>query len=374
VATMTKIALIEDFAEKRVLVTGHTGFKGSWLSLWLEMLGAKVFGYALPPETVPSNYEVLGLSRFIKEKMSDIRDYESILQCVKRSLPEIVFHLAAQPLVKRSYAEPRLTFETNVGGCVNLLEAIREVGCTRVVIIVTTDKVYENREWDWGYRESDRLGGHDPYSGSKVCAEIAALSYYRSFFERGEKTLLATVRAGNVIGGGDWAEDRIVPDCARALSTGGKIALRSPAAVRPWQHVFDPLLGYLVLAAGLLKGRKDLAGSWNFGPSLEQCVSVGRLVDEVISTWGNGSWQTASGGNQVHETKELRLSSEKARRQLGWEPAFDLRESIRKTVAWYRRFYDGGSDMLSFSRGQIREYMSLSVGGRETQPSQERSF
>ncbi|MFX0196553.1 MAG: CDP-glucose 4,6-dehydratase [Candidatus Hodarchaeota archaeon] len=344
------------FRGKRILITGHTGFKGSWLTTWLHMLGAKIFGYALAPDTRPSMFEILSLEKVVEQTISDIRDYNSVLAFIKEHKPEIAFHLAAQPLVRRSYDEPKLTHETNVGGTVNLLEALKAIDSTRVIIIVTTDKVYENREWVWGYRENDPLGGHDPYSTSKACTELVARSYYDAFFKAKGKTFLSTVRSGNVIGGGDWSKNRIVPDCVKALRDEKGIPVRSPSSVRPWQHVLEPLYGYLTLAAKMWTNGDQFTGSWNFGPEHGSNCTVKELVELIISAWGSGSWKDASSNNAAHETRLLKLNSEKAKSFLSWSGIYDYKEAINETIAWYRYYYSSGNDVLEFTKRQIRKY------------------
>ncbi len=347
---------------RRALVTGHTGFKGGWLCAWLERLGAQVFGYALEPDTDPALYQVLGLRARVRGTIGDVRDYEKLSACVRECRPEIVFHMAAQPLVRRSYDEPKLTYDTNVGGTVNLLEALRAERCARAVVVITTDKVYENREWLWGYRETDRLGGHDPYSNSKACSELVAQCYRDAFFRAGETTLLATARAGNVIGGGDWSVDRIVPDAMRALSRGEPIGVRNPGSVRPWQHVLEPLSAYLTLAARLAQGDAECASAWNFGPDTRDACSVRELVERVLAAWGHGSWRDMSAPGQPHETRLLKLNSEKAQHHLGWRPVYDYAQAIAATVEWYREYYAGRRDMPEFTRRQIETFEAAGAG------------
>ncbi|MBW2342003.1 MAG: CDP-glucose 4,6-dehydratase [Deltaproteobacteria bacterium] len=354
--TLVKSSLNDFFCGRRCLITGHTGFKGSWLTTWLDMLGAKIFGFALAPDTIPSVFEILSLENIVEQAIADIRDYNSILAFVKECRPEIVFHMAAQPLVCRSYNEPKLTYDTNVGGTTNLIEALRIVDCAKVIIIVTTDKVYENRENLDGYRESDRLGGYDPYSSSKACTELVAKSYYDAFLEPKGKTFLSTARSGNVIGGGDWSKDRIVPDCVRALTNGQEIPVRSPSSVRPWQHVLEPLFGYLILAAQMWSGGQKFSASWNFGPNYQDTCTVQELVELIISAWGSGSWKDISSENQVHETQLLKLNSEKARSYLSWRSFYNYIDAIKETIAWYRYYYSSGKHMLNFTRKQIRNY------------------
>ena len=323
---------------KTVLVTGHTGFKGGWLSLWLQKMGAKVVGYALPPATDPDLFDLAGVGAGMASAIGDVRDPEALAAVFAEHRPEIVFHLAAQPLVRYSYAQPVETFAVNVMGTVNLLEAARHAGSVRVCQIVTTDKCYENREWDYPYREVDRLGGYDPYSASKACAELAVASYARSFFPDAAKTSVSTVRAGNVIGGGDWAAERLVPDCIRALGRGEPIVIRNPAAIRPWQHVLEPLSGYLWLAERQWRQPADFAGAWNFGPEGGKGTPVGELAEKVVEVWGEGSWRLADNSvAQPHEAGLLKLDISKANVRLDWFPVYPVVRAVEETVAWYRR-------------------------------------
>ena len=341
---------------KNILVTGHTGFKGAWLTTWLTMLGAQVHGFSLPPDTEPSLYSILGPGR-MDESLADIRDFTTLRKYVEVTRPEIVIHLAAQSLVRRSYKDPLETYGTNVMGTVNLLEAIRQAGTTRVILVITTDKVYRNNEWVWSYRENDALGGHDPYSSSKACTELAAQSYYDSFLCDDGETVLATARAGNVIGGGDWCEDRIIPDCVRALQNKEPIRVRSPKSVRPWQHVLEALNGYLLLVKNLWQMGDTMSGAWNFGPSSENMATVENLVDLFLKEWGNGSWTDVSGGKNPHETTLLTLNSEKAQTYLRWRYVYDFKRSVEETASWYRKYFGGEKDMLAVTCGQIEDYM-----------------
>ncbi len=347
------------FTGKRVFVTGHTGFKGAWLSLWLTELGAKVYGYALKPEGKPNLYDQLGLSKLVGSTLGDVLDAVKLRRAVAEARPEFVFHLAAQPLVRRSYREPAETFAVNVQGTANLLEAVRKTPSVRVCQVITSDKCYENLEREAPYRETDALGGRDPYSASKACAELVVASYRRSFFQDGVS--LASVRAGNVIGGGDWAEDRIVPDCVRSLMRGKPIVVRNPASVRPWQHVLDPLSGYLTLAAAQAAAPRRNAEAWNFGPSAEASLTVGQLADRVVAAWGSGKWINAGADGQPHEAGLLKLDCAKARQRLGWRPLFDADEAIARMVAWYRAASRRGFDALAFTREQIGAYAAEGV-------------
>lgn len=321
---------------KTVLLTGHTGFKGAWLGLWLTQLGAKVTGIALPPEDTPSFFDQLTLSEKLDHNIIDIRDREALAVAIKAADPDIVFHLAAQALVLKSYREPAATFDTNVMGTVNVLDALRDTSKRVACVVVTTDKVYHNREWEHGYRETDRLGGFDPYSASKAASEIAVSAYRTSFFGAQSPVRLASARAGNVIGGGDWAENRIVPDLMRALSKGEPLSLRSPKAVRPWQHVLEPLGGYMSLAEHLYEDEDPIfQDAFNFGPGSDAERTVQDLVEHALTLW-DGSWEDASDPNAPHEASRLALTIDRARTCLNWSPRWDFDRTISETVSWYR--------------------------------------
>ena len=332
------------FVGKTVFVTGHTGFKGAWLALWLERLGARVVGYSLPPPTTPSLFELCGLAELIEHIEGDIRDTEGVQQAICRTTPAFVFHLAACPLVLESYANPLDTFDTNVMGTLSVVEAVRRAARRCAIVVVSTDKCYENQEWPYGYREIDRLGGRDPYSASKAAMEIAIAAYRHAYFapdriaEHGVR--LATARAGNVIGGGDWAPDRLVPDAVRALSNGEPLNVRNPRSVRPWQHVLEPLSGYLWLAAKLASGGAPFASAWNFGPLPADTHTVAELAEAIIKAWGSGEWrkaQSPDGAHQApHEAGVLGLAIDKARLYLGWEPVWDFHTAVARTVALYQ--------------------------------------
>lgn len=322
---------------RRVLVTGHTGFKGSWLSLWLHELGAEVTGLALPP-TEPSLYSQARIGELLHSIEGDIRDPSVVLDAVSEARPEVIFHLAAQPLVRLSYEQPAETFATNVQGTVHVLDACRQIPNVKAIVCVTSDKCYENREWVWPYRETDPMGGYDPYSASKGAAEIIIASYRRSFFENGP--LLASVRAGNVIGGGDWAPDRLIPDIVRAILADQDVEIRSPGAIRPWQHVLEALSGYMMIAGRLLRGESAIADGWNFGPADDDSRSVGWIVERMLATWGQGR-VSASQGSQPHEANLLRLDCSKARRELGWKPTWRLKTTIEQIVDWHRLVASG---------------------------------
>jgi CDP-glucose 4,6-dehydratase len=339
--TVEGVDVTKDFwSGKRVLITGHTGFKGSWLSIWLSRLGADVTGYALQPPSRPSLFEEARVSDTMNSVIGDIRDLEEFRRQVNSSRPEIVFHLAAQSLVRKSYEEPLLTFMTNVMGTAHVLEAVREAPSVRAILVVTSDKVYENQNWLWGYRENDLLGGHDPYSSSKACAELVALAYRRSFYHEDGATRVVTARAGNVIGGGDWAEDRLVPDLARSLQQSGRVRLRNPSFIRPWQHVLDPLHGYLLLAEALYEGQSDLPSQWNFGPDAESHTSVLTLASRLMEHWGINGVDHDEGEHPA-EAATLGLDSSRARRYLGWRPHLGLEPTIEKVADWYRSFHSG---------------------------------
>jgi CDP-glucose 4,6-dehydratase len=350
------VNLKTSFQGKRIWLSGHTGFKGSWLSEWLLGMGAIIHGYALAPETNPSLFDQLGLSERIEHEIADIRDTETVRKSIQAFHPDYVIHMAAQPLVRRSYAIPVETYETNVMGTINVLEALRGISQPCAAVIVTTDKCYENHESGRAYEESDPLGGHDPYSSSKAMAEIATAAYRNSYFQAGS-VRIASARAGNVIGGGDWAEDRIVPDAMRALDRGEKIAVRNPRAVRPWQHVLEPLSGYLTLASALAE-KPTLATAFNFGPGPDSNRTVAELVTEILKT-RQGGWIDASQPGALHEATLLNLSIEKAERLLGWKPKWDFEETIAKTVSWYARVHAGTVTPMEITRTQIAEYQGI---------------
>ncbi len=345
---------------RRVFVTGHTGFKGSWLAFWLRQLGAQVAGYSLDVPTQPANFDVLGLRQGIRHYEGDIGDQAGLARALDESRPEVVFHLAAQALVRRSYAEPALTFATNALGMVQLLECVRARPWIRTLVLITSDKAYRNDEWCWGYRESDVLAGRDPYSCSKSCADLIAQSYFHSFF-RDSLTTMATTRAGNVIGGGDWAENRIVPDCIRCWSRGESVAVRSPAATRPWQHVLEPLSGYLWLGARMLAGQGGLNGeAFNFGPDASVDLSVAQLLEAMAARWPGVSWHVpAQPLSQRHEATLLKLSCDKALHHLRWRATLTVHETIELTVDWYRSWHERSIDMAGLTQRQIERYCTL---------------
>jgi CDP-glucose 4,6-dehydratase len=344
------------FRDKRVLVTGDTGFKGSWLALWLAEAGARVFGYALPPERPDDHFAVLGLQDRIEHEDGDIRSRDVLSAFFRRAQPEFVFHLAAQALVRRSYADPKETFDTNVGGSVDVLECVRSTPSVKALVYVTSDKCYRNREWVWGYRENDELGGHDPYSASKAAAELVFSAYADSFFRTRQGFGFASVRAGNVIGGGDWSDDRIVPDCLRALRRGEAIVLRKPSAVRPWQHVLEPLGGYLTLAEALARDPLKFSGAWNFGPDGNTARSVHELAQNIVSVWGEGRIEVRTTSSDPHEAGLLHLNCDKARNILGWSAQWDFERTVKETVDWYRAAALG-EKVPTVSAAQIKNYV-----------------
>lgn len=349
------------FKGKRVLVTGHTGFKGSWLSIWLNELGAEVVGVGLDPYSDRDNFVLSGIGDRIKADICvDIRDVERMKEIFRKYHPEIVFHLAAQPLVRLSYDIPVETYQTNVMGTINILEAIRATDSVKVGVMITTDKCYENKEQIWGYRENEPMGGYDPYSSSKGAAEIAISSWRRSFFnpDKYEKhgKSIASVRAGNVIGGGDWALDRIIPDCIRALEAGKPIDIRSPKAIRPWQHVLEPLGGYMLLAKKMWESPTEYCEGWNFGPRAESISTVWEVASKVVENYGSGELRDLSDPNALHEAKLLMLDISKAKFRLGWEPRMNIDQTIALTTDWYRDYKD--MDVYSLCRRQIEEYIA----------------
>lgn len=353
------------WAGRRVLVTGHTGFKGSWLSLWLHAMGAEVTGFALPAPTEPSLFEAARIAELVHHVEGDVRDLAALQSAVEAARPEAIFHLAAQPLVRQSYSDPVETYATNVMGTVHLLEAARRVPGVKAIVCVTSDKCYENREWVWPYRESDPMGGHDPYSSSKGCAELVAAAWRRSFFEH-EGLALATTRAGNVIGGGDWASDRLVPDLVRAFEAGVAPLIRSPDAVRPWQHVLEALGGYILLAERLLSGEPGFAEGWNFGPSDEDARPVSWIVERMAQAWGDTGGARIESGPRPHEAGLLRLDSSKARAALGWRPHLSLETALAWIVAWHKSVA-AGADPRVVTLAQIARYAERS--GAERHPA-----
>jgi CDP-glucose 4,6-dehydratase len=345
---------------KRVLVTGHTGFKGSWLCLWLSRMGARVSGFSLSPPTEPNLFKLARVDRHVDSTTGDVRDLEALTRCVQRQAPEVIFHLAAQSLVRRSYVDPVGTFATNVLGTVHILEAVRQCASVSVVLNVTSDKCYENCEVPRGYRETDAMGGADPYSGSKGCAELVAAAYRRSFFSEPEGIRLGSARAGNVIGGGDWAEGRIVPDCIRALLLGDTVAVRNPMSVRPWQHVLEPLAGYLLYAQRLWERSDGVPQALNFGPLEEDVRTVSELVRAVLENWDRPDAWTTACGEKLHEASVLLLDSTLARKELEWRPRMSFTQAVAATVKWYRH-YKAGDDLEECTLSQIADYECASM-------------
>ena len=342
---------------KRVFLTGHTGFKGSWISLWLQNLGAELTGFALQPPTRPSLFEEARVADGMRSLIGDIRDLSALQQAIQAGKPEIVIHMAAQPLVRYAYQNPVETYATNVMGTVHLLEAVRNTPGVKAVVNVTTDKCYENKEWLWGYREDEPMGGHDPYSNSKGCSELVTSAYRRSFFQD-KGIALASARAGNVIGGGDWAADRLIPDILRAFEKSQPVIIRNPYATRPWQHVLEPLSGYLTLAERLCTGGQACAEGWNFGPHDDDACPVQWIVEHMVSSWGNGaSWQL-DGREHPHEANYLKLDTSKARSRLSWRPQLNLDEALSLIVEWTKK-YQQGVNVRETTVAQIKQYQAL---------------
>ena len=340
---------------KRVLVTGHTGFKGGWLSLWLDSLGAQVSGFSLAPITTPNFFTICDLRSKVDSHIGDIRNFKAFQSAIEATKPEIIFHLAAQPLVRLSYAEPVETYATNVMGVVHLLEAARQTGGIKAIVNVTTDKCYENKEWLWGYRENEAMGGYDPYSSSKGCSELVTQAYRQSFLVN-EGIRVASARAGNVIGGGDWSLDRLVPDLLRALETNQPALIRNPSAIRPWQHVLEPLYGYLTLAENLFLERGEAyAQAWNFGPNDSDARPVSWIADQLVKSWGGSANWVLDGDPHPHEANYLKLDISKAKDGLGWSPAWDLSVALKRIIEWHLAFQTK-KDMHQFSLDQIAQY------------------
>lgn len=323
---------------KKVFITGHTGFKGSWLSLWLQDMGALVKGYALEPITTPNLFTQARVAHNMDSEIGDITDLNHITESMTAFNPEVLIHMAAQPLVRLSYQEPVLTYATNVMGTVNVLEAARKCINLKAIVSVTTDKCYENKEWAWGYRETEPMGGHDPYSSSKGCAELVTAAYRKSFFNENQTTFLASARAGNVIGGGDWAEDRLIPDILRAFEKNESVIVRNPLSTRPWQHVLEPLSGYLVLAQHLFEDGSSFAEGWNFGPKDEDCKPVSWILDKMVKNWGNGAKWELDKNNNPHEAGYLKLDCSKAALQLNWYPKWNLEHTLKSIIKWHQNY------------------------------------
>lgn len=344
---------MDTYKDKRVFITGHTGFKGSWLSLWLNLLGANVKGYALPPATKPAMYTVLSVKDIADSQIGDILDKAALNKAIFDFQPDIIFHLAAQPLVRLSYTEPVKTYETNVIGTLNVLEAARKCDSVKAFVNITTDKCYENIESDYAYKEDDKMGGYDMYSSSKACSEILSASYRNSFLKNCGY-LLATARAGNVIGGGDWSQDRLIPDCIQAIQNGKEIVIRNPNSIRPWQHVLEPLSGYLTLGEKLLEGKKEFACGFNFGPEMDSILTVENIVQKIINSYGKGKI-VIQPDTKWHEAKLLMLDINKAKNALKWIPRYTADTAVARTVAWYKAYYNN-QDIIQFTIKQIKEY------------------
>ena len=362
-SAMEGLALTPTFWKgRRVLLTGHTGFKGSWMSLWLQSMGAQLVGYALAPPTQPSLFEVAEVEKGMTSVIGDIRDLAKLQAVVAEFKPEVVIHMAAQPLVRYSYQNPVETYSTNVMGTVHLLEAVRNTPGVKAVVNITTDKCYENREWVWGYRENEPMGGYDPYSNSKGCAELVSSAYRSSFFNPSSHAqhgvALATVRAGNVIGGGDWAQDRLIPDILAAFEQGKLVNIRNPHAIRPWQHVLEPLRGYLTLAERLYADGATYAEGWNFGPNDEDAKPVDWIVEEMAGMWGDGAQWKIDDGEHPHEANYLKLDISKARARLDWHPTLRLNDSLKLIIDWSRQ-RQAGADMRKLTLAQIDDYQKL---------------
>ena len=343
---------------KKIFVTGHNGFKGSWLSLWLYELGTKIFGYSLKPATQPNLYSILNLDNKINSENGDIRDYNKLNEKISIVKPEILIHMAAQPLVRDSYLDPVYTYETNIMGTVNVLDIARKTDSIKSILVITSDKCYENIEKNYYYKESDSLGGHDPYSSSKGSADIVASAYYNSFFLK-KGIGLSIARAGNIIGGGDWSKDRIIPDAMRAFASKKDLIIRSPNSVRPWQFIFDPLFGYLLLIEKLSENPTDFSGPWNFGPKKGTDQSVKFICDKIASHWSKKANWIAQSDNEFHEANLLLLNSDKAKDKLSWESKYDLNVTLEKTIKWYSNYYNKDKDMLKFTIKQINDYLGV---------------
>jgi len=344
------------YKNKRVLITGDTGFKGSWLALWLKLIGADVYGYALPPESSINHFSLLNLDNEIIHYDGNLLDFEKLKSTFKKVKPEIVFHLAAQAIVRYSYDLPKLTFDSNVSGSVNILEAVRTTDSVKALIYVTSDKCYKNNEWIWGYRENDELGGHDPYSASKAAAEIVLSSYFDSFFSNNKNIGVASVRAGNVIGGGDWASDRIIPDCIRSINNDTSIEIRNPLATRPWQHVLEPLSGYLLLAQKAYEYPEEFSGAWNFGPKIDSIRTVKELTEQVIAILGKGTLNIKPADTNKHEASLLHLNCDKAYCKLNWKPVWNFDQAVSVTIEWYKN-YMREQNPRNLSLKNIEKYM-----------------
>jgi CDP-glucose 4,6-dehydratase len=348
--------------DKKVFLTGHTGFKGSWLSLWLQSMGAEVKGYSLEPPTAPSLFVEAKVGENMESEIGDIRSLAVLKNSMVSFSPDVLIHMAAQPLVRLSYAEPIDTYSINVMGTVNVLEAARSCKNLKAIVSVTTDKCYENKEWAWGYRENEPMGGHDPYSSSKGCAELVTAAYRSSFFNTADTASLATARAGNVIGGGDWADDRLIPDILKAFEKSKSVIVRNPLSTRPWQHVLEPLSGYLVLAEQLYKKGNEFAEAWNFGPKEEDCKPVNWILDQMVATWGAGASWELDKNNNPHEAGFLKLDCSKAAHKLKWQPQWNLQETLQLIIEWHQ-IYTNGNDVKAQCLKEIKKYSNLNKNG-----------
>lgn len=354
------VSLNSFWNKKQVFMTGHTGFKGAWLTFWLQKMGANITGYSLPPPTQPNLFETLNLSSEMRDIQGDVRDFENLKQSIASQGPEIIFHMAAQPLVRRSYNHTLETYSTNVMGTVHLLEAIRSSKTVKAVVIVTSDKCYENREWEWGYRENEAMGGYDPYSSSKGCAELVTAAFRKSFFNpehyQDHGIAVASARAGNVIGGGDWSEDRLVPDIIKNLVNNSSPLIRNPQAIRPWQHVLEPLSGYLLLAQKLYEEGPFFSDAWNFGPNDEDAKPVEWIVSRLTQSWDKSfSWKKDD-TTSPHEAHYLKLDNSKAKAKLNWHPRWNIEKAVHNTLSWYKNYYNK-QDMTDFTLSQIHDYI-----------------
>ena len=345
--------------DKRVFVTGHTGFKGGWLVLWLKKMGVVVKGYSLEPSTTPSFFNVANMAEGMESEIGDVRDLETLKKSILNFAPEIVLHMAAQPLVRRSYQDPVGTYQTNVMGTVNLLESVRHCPSVKAVVNVTTDKCYENKEWIWAYRENESMGGYDPYSNSKGCSELVTSAYRQSFFQSQTSVSLASARAGNVIGGGDWSDDRLIPDVLKAFDLGKPVVIRNPLATRPWQHVLEPISGYLTLAEKLYASESEYAEGWNFGPNDEDAQPVGEVLDYLVVHWPTRASWSLDKSSQPHEAQLLKLDISKAKAKLNWAPRWNLNKAIQTIIDWHFAWING-EDMKEFSLKQIRDFEETS--------------
>ena len=351
----------EFFKDKKVFITGHTGFKGSWTTIWLKKMGAVIKGFSLEPSTVPSLFKIANVKDGIDSEIGDVRNLEKLRCSMLDFAPEIVIHMAAQPLVRLSYQDPIGTYETNVMGSVHLLEAVRACPSVKAVLNITTDKCYENNEWEWGYRENEAMGGHDPYSSSKGCAELVTSAYRRSFFGAGSQVSVASARAGNVIGGGDWSDDRLIPDVLKAFYKGVPAIIRNPLATRPWQHVLEPIRGYLTLVEKLYLAGDDFAEAWNFGPRDEDVRSVGDVLDYVAAHWGGKAYWKIDPSQQPHEARLLKLDISKAGSRLDWQPIWGLDYTLNTIIDWHQKWING-DDMRAVTLGQISDYQKKLEG------------